>query len=106
MTLVMPEHALLEIANAIRYSSGADESDAVRALDLLADLRLEYAALGWELLRSAAEIAWNHQITVYDAAYVALAEALNLPLVTADEALVKRLAGRGGVKRLAAFDVL
>ncbi|MBN1139683.1 MAG: type II toxin-antitoxin system VapC family toxin [Anaerolineae bacterium] len=38
-------------------------------------------------------IAW--QITAYDATYVALADQLALPLITADEALVRKLAGSG-----------
>jgi predicted nucleic acid-binding protein len=51
-----------------------------------------------ELVDEALEIAVTHGITAYDAAYVALARRLSLPLVTAGESLVRRLAG-------ASFDV-
>ena len=44
------------------------------------------------LADGALEIAATHGITAYDAAYVALAQRLSLPLVTADEVLVRRLA--------------
>jgi predicted nucleic acid-binding protein len=37
----------------------------------------------------------THGLTAYDAAYVALARKLSLPLVTADEALIRRLDSTG-----------
>lgn len=46
-----------------------------------------------ELVRDALAIAVAHKITAYDATYVALSRRLSLPLVTADESLVRRLAG-------------
>ena len=46
-----------------------------------------------DLAEAALALAVSHQITAYDAAYVALAQRLSLPLVTADEALVRRLTG-------------
>ena len=46
-----------------------------------------------DLAEAALALAASCQITAYDAAYVALARRLALPLVTADEALVRRLAG-------------
>ena len=42
------------------------------------------------LAASALALAVEHGSTTYDAAYVALARHLSLPLVTADEALVRR----------------
>jgi predicted nucleic acid-binding protein len=47
------------------------------------------------LAETALMLALEHGATAYDAAYVALAQKLTLPLVTADEALVRRLAGTG-----------
>ena len=43
------------------------------------------------LIEHALELATLHNITAYDAAYVALSDRLSLPMVTADEALVRRL---------------
>ena len=44
------------------------------------------------LAASALALAVEHGSTTYDAAYVALARHLSLPLVTADEKLVDRFA--------------
>jgi predicted nucleic acid-binding protein len=45
------------------------------------------------LMPRAFAIAVAHTVTIYDALYVALAEARDIPLVTADERLIRRLAG-------------
>lgn len=42
-----------------------------------------------ELAEDALRLAVDEEIAAYDAAYVALSQRLSLPLVTADEALVK-----------------
>ena len=103
--LILPEFGLLEIANAIRYSPRAKEADAASALDLLHDLHLEIHQLSWDLLRKANAIAWAYGIAVYDATYVALAELVGFPLVTADEALVRDMKGHSIVLRLRDLEV-
>ena len=45
------------------------------------------------LVEDALEIAVQYGSTAYDSAYVVLSQNLALPLVTADEALVRRFAG-------------
>ncbi len=98
--LILPEFALLEIGNAIRYSPRATESDGASAFDLLRDLNMEIHALSWDLLRKANAISWAYKIAMYDAAYVALAEGIGYPLLTADEGLLKRMKGHSIVLRL------
>jgi len=98
--LNMPEFGLLEIANAIRYTPRAKEADAAAALDVLRDLNLELHQTSWDLLRKANAIAWAYGIAVYDAIYVALAEIVGFPLLTADEGLLKRMKGHSIVLRL------
>ena len=98
--LIMPEFGLLEIANAIRYTPRAKEADAAAALEVLRDLNLELHQTSWDLLRKANAIAWAYGIAVYDAIYVALAEIVGFPLLTADEGLLKRMKGHSIVLRL------
>jgi predicted nucleic acid-binding protein len=98
--LIMPEFGLLEIANAIRYTPRAKEADAAAALEVLRDLNLELHQTSWDLLRKANAIAWAYGIAVYDATYVALAEIVGFPLLTADEGLLKRMKGHSIVLRL------
>lgn len=59
-----------------------------------------------DLIADALTIALAFDITAYDACYVALAAQLGAPLVTADEALVRKLASTGyGVQWLGDFAI-
>lgn len=57
---------------------------ALQAIEDLAALPIQRFAHGFQLERA---FALRHNISVYDALYVALAEALRAPLVTCDRAL-------------------
>jgi predicted nucleic acid-binding protein len=103
--LIMPEFGLLEIANALRYTPRARETDAATALEVLRDLNLELHQTSWDLLRKANAIAWAYRIAVYDATYIALAEVVGFPLLTADEALVRDMKGHSIVLRLRDLEV-
>jgi len=79
----------LEIMNALRRARLAGRLSPGRALGVLADLsalratRYAHAPFVpriWEL---------GENLTAYDAAYVALAEALDAPLLTLDERLAR-----------------
>ena len=83
-SLAAPELIDLETASAIRRQVRAGQLDARRAgfaLADLVDLPLRRAPHRWLLER-----CWvlRENLTVYDAAYVALAEMLGVPLLTAD----------------------
>jgi predicted nucleic acid-binding protein len=86
-SLHAPHLVDVEIVQALRRFVRAREIaavDAAAALDVLRDLDLERHAheplLGrvWE---------WRDNLTAYDAVYVALAEALDAPLLTCDKKL-------------------
>jgi predicted nucleic acid-binding protein len=98
--LVVPEFGLLEVLNAVRFSARAGEADVLAALAVLGDLQLQIEPLNWDLLRKAIAIAWAYRVAVYDAAYVALAERLGFPFLTADEVLVRKMKGHSIVVRL------
>jgi predicted nucleic acid-binding protein len=88
-TLHAPELALVEAVNILRRFERAKEittAEANAACEDLLQLKVElfsfepFAERIWEL---------RHNLTSYDAWYVALAEALRLPLATLDERLAK-----------------
>lgn len=87
--LAAPELVDLEVASVLRKLVSKGDLELRRAELALADLvaiplaraaHLPLLARAWEL---------RANLTVYDAAYVALAEALSSPLVTADSRLAQ-----------------
>ena len=92
-TIYVTELTFLEVLNAIRFGSKAKEEHGARATAGLEGLNLEVADTDFQLLRKTNAIAWAYKITIYDALYVALAEQLGYPLITADEAMIGKLAG-------------
>jgi predicted nucleic acid-binding protein len=91
--IYIPRLALLEVLNAIRFSSKAEEEDGETALEALQNLHLEIIPGEADALRKANAIAWAYKVTLYDALYVALAEKLGYPLITASEVMAKRFKG-------------
>lgn len=92
-TVFVSELTFLEILNAIRYGSKATEKDGAEALHVLQNLHLQVKPIEFDTLRKANAIAWGYKITIYDALYVALAEQVGYPLITADDVMVKKLKG-------------
>jgi predicted nucleic acid-binding protein len=87
--LVAPELLVLEVASVIRRAHHTGRLEARRCQQALSDLRALPLRLAphrpllariWELRENA---------TVYDASYLALAELLAAPLITADQALAR-----------------
>ncbi len=98
--LIVPEFFFLEILNVIRFHTQATEEDAAHALVFLEQLNLRVEPVTWDLLRKNNAISWSYGVAVYDAAYVALAEVVGFPLITADDVLVKKMRGHSIVLRL------
>jgi predicted nucleic acid-binding protein len=90
--LAAPELVDLEVLSVWRRQVAAGKMTARRAAQAVSDL----AALPLRRMshRLVLQRFWElrHTVTVYDAAYVALAEALVIPLLTAD-ARLSRAAG-------------
>jgi predicted nucleic acid-binding protein len=91
-TLYAPHLIDVEVAQVVRRYAAAGELDAERGREALTDLA------DFPLLRYPHDLLlpriWElrHNMTAYDAAYVALAEALGAPLLTLD----RRLAAASG----------
>jgi predicted nucleic acid-binding protein len=91
--LYVPDLFFIECTNILwKYVRrfGYPEDDARQNIADLISLPLHVISTA-ELAPPALELAMAHAITAHDAAYLALAEQLGLPMVTADRALVQRL---------------
>ncbi|MFP4345843.1 MAG: type II toxin-antitoxin system VapC family toxin [Anaerolineales bacterium] len=87
----VPELFFIECANILwKYVRrfGYAIEDARRDVADLVRLPLQVASMA-ALAGPALDLATTYESTAYDAAYVALAGQLHLPLVTADESLVR-----------------
>ncbi len=91
----VPDLFYVECANILwkyvrRMGHAADK--ARKGLDRLCALALTSVPTQ-DLAREALDLALHLDISAYDACYVALAQAEQAPLITADERLVRKLAG-------------
>lgn len=94
-SLLVPDLFFVECANVLWKKVRRGEYTQEEAAQDLSDL----AALGLasvptaELVGRTLEIACIHDVTTYDACYLALSEMLQVPLVTADARLAASMAG-------------
>ena len=86
--LTLPELADLEVASVLRQQMKAGTLDARRARLALDDLAALPAGGHRTAPCSRAAGNWDN-LTIYDAAYVALAEAMNTTLLTGDQKLAR-----------------
>ena len=87
--IAVPELLLYEVANVLRYKDFSEE-DVKKAMLSLMDMDLFIAGMSHLLMERTVEISMECGITIYDAAYVALAESLSTELVTADSKLYEK----------------
>ena len=94
-SLFVPDLFFIECANILWKKVRRGEYGADDALSHLADLRaLALSATpSSELMERALEIACAHDVTAYDASYIALAEMRAVPFVTTDDRLADKLEG-------------
>ena len=97
-TLHAPHLLDVEVAQVLRRYTRTGELAADRGIQALKDL------VDFPLARYPHDLfllrIWQlrHNVTAYDAAYIALAEALGAPLLTRDAALVSALGNRARIE--------
>lgn len=87
---VIPDFLFLELANALRYNPKIEREDVEDIIDNLFELGLETVVTTPTLTKEALKIAYDYQITVYDALYLALAQSLEFEFITADKKLYEK----------------
>jgi predicted nucleic acid-binding protein len=93
VTLFAPSFMVQEVANSLWKAiirNRITQIAAKEALENLNGLTLEFRELNWSHASETLDIACKLDITVYDAAYLFLANQLDADLITADDKLYKK----------------
>jgi len=80
-----------EFGDILRYKADLPTAQVETAIQALFDLELEWIAQSPTMIRRAVVIAREHDTSVYDATFAALAEGIGATFVTADERLARQL---------------
>lgn len=91
VTMLAPELLAIEVANAAWQRVRRGEMEADRALRMVRNVaRVEISwANSLDLIEAAAVLALRYGCSIYDAIYLALAEAHDCRLITADRRLAE-----------------
>lgn len=80
-----PSLLVYEVGNALYKGKKFKEERVLIAIETLFDSGIEFFPIDEVLAISTTHFMIRYNITFYDAAYVALASVLNIPLMSADE---------------------
>lgn len=83
---------LYEVCNALRFNPNFAEDDLLKAVRGLLKLELELVDFP-TVFESAIALARSREITIYDAAYIAVSQTYHVPMVTADYKLLAKIKG-------------
>jgi len=100
LQLYAPEVLLMELANALRYSSEFSAQEIVDALETPFELNILLVPFSLDALNSAVTLSQESDLAVYDAYFLALAQAIEIPLITADRRMLSRLTAEDGALSL------
>jgi predicted nucleic acid-binding protein len=100
LQLYAPEVLLMELANALRYSSEFSAGEIIEALETPFELRILLIPFSLDALNLAVTLSIEHDLAVYDAYFLALAQAMEIPLITVDRRMLSRLTAEDGALSL------
>ena len=91
LKVIVPQIAVYEVINALKYSHSFGTKDMTEVADALRGYQLIENPLDGPLVHETIKLAMDGGITVFDAVYVAIGEIRRLPVYTADEGLFRKL---------------
>jgi predicted nucleic acid-binding protein len=100
LQLYAPEVLLMELANALRYASEFSAEEIVEALETPFELNILLVPFSLDALNLAVTLSQENDLAVYDAYFLALAQAMEIPLITADRRMLSLLTAEDGALSL------
>ncbi len=104
LDVIVPDLLVYEFGGFLRFRSGLEPGDAVAAIRTLWSLGLIIHPVDSLLSEQIVDISIRRQVTAYDAAFVALADFLSAPFITADHMLHEKLKDSYAVMHLAQLE--
>lgn len=98
--IVLPDLALYEVINVLRFKSEVTEEAIKAILPSFFDLGLEIITPSQRLLKDALHLSFATELSVYDCVYLALANELGVSLITADKYIISQAEPLAKVKSL------
>ncbi len=89
--IVAPNLLPFEVLNALRYTNFFNENDLKMIAEAMESYGFKLIPLEGKYASRTIEISLKKEITIYDAAYVALAVVLKTQLYTADKKMISKL---------------
>ncbi|MFQ6054866.1 MAG: type II toxin-antitoxin system VapC family toxin [Methanosarcinales archaeon] len=89
--IAVPDLLLYEVSNALRYNPDFEEEDVNDAINSLFDMEIDIIVPISKIIKSAINLAFKYDITIYDATYVALAKEIRFTFITADNKLYRKI---------------
>jgi len=100
---VVPDLLFYELANALRHNPNFSMKDVEQAVHSVFEMGLEVQSVDGEVMGEAISLAFKHNITVYDAYFLALAKKEGKPFITADYRFMGRVKGFREIIKLSDF---
>jgi len=88
LDILVPSLFYYEVLNSLRFSMTFSEKELEEAIKTIDKLNLSKFDLNGAVAQKAMRLSLKFKISIYDAAYVALAEIMNTILYTADDKLI------------------
>jgi predicted nucleic acid-binding protein len=90
---IVPDLLFYELANALRHNPKFSTKDVEQAVRSVFEMGLEVKSVNEEVMREAISLAFKHDVTVYDAYFLALSKREGKPFITADYRFMGRVKG-------------
>ncbi len=97
---VVPELLFYELGNALRYHPHFSIKDVQQATHSVFEMGLDVRGVDEQVMGEAISLAFKHNLTVYDAYFLALSRKESKPFITADYRFIGRLKGFRGIIKL------
>ncbi len=98
--LYVPDLLLMELANALRYTGRLSEERILEDLATFSALDISLVPFSIDVLRSSVALSLEQDLAVYDAYFLAMAQDLGVPFITADRRMLSRLTSEDGALSL------